>query len=266
MPELINTRAMSMIVHGDSKAGKSTIITTMPGPILLLDAEAAHRFMPGRKVRWDPQAEAPPVADGTWDVCVVVVRQYMDMVRAYEWLNSGQHPFTSVGIDSITEIQVKLKEQVSGSPTGAQMDQRKWGELLAYMEDLLRRFRDLTEHPTKPLQAVVLTAMTTFQDGKWRPFMQGQSAKKVPYFYDVIGYVYVELVYDPNDPTQPPQEVHRMLTRFDPTIIAGERVGGRLPRVIDSPRVDQMLDQVFGPVQQEAPQVAAEAAPSVQFE
>lgn len=259
MAELINSRAMSVIVHGDSKAGKSTLITTMPGPILLIDAEAAHRFMPGRKVRWDPITEAPPVNDGSWDIAVVVVDSYMKMVRAYEWLNSGQHPFRSVGIDSITEIQVKLREQVSGSPTGAAMDQRKWGELLAYMEDLMRRFRDLTEHPTHPLEAIVITAMTQFQDGKWRPFLQGQSAKKAPYFYDVIGYVYVELVYDPQDPTQPPQEVHRMLTRFDPTIIAGERVGGRLPRIVDNPNVTQMLDAVFGPRREET------AEPSVAF-
>lgn len=259
MPEMINSRAMSIIVHGDSKAGKSTLITTMPGKILLIDAESAHRFMPGRKIKWDPISEAPPVDDDTWDICVVVVDQYLKMVRAYEWLNSGQHPFTSVGIDSLTEIQVKLREQVSGSPTGAAMDQRKWGELLAYMEDLMRRIRDLTEHPTHPIEAIVITTMTHFQDGKWRPFLQGQSAKKAPYLYDVIGYLYVELAYNTEDPTQPPQEAHRMLTRFDPMIIAGERVQGRLPRVIDNPNVTQMLDSVFGPKQ------GADTTPSVSF-
>lgn len=249
MADLITSRAMSIIVHGDSKAGKSTLIATMPGPILLIDAEAAHRFMPGRKIKWDPVTEAPPAYDGTWDIAVVVVDNYQKMTRAYEWLNSGQHPFRSLGVDSVTEIQVKLKEQVTGDPYASKMNYDSWGAVLAHMEKLLRDIRDLTEHPTHPLEAIVITSMTHMSDGKWRPFMQGQSAKKVPYFFDIIGYMYVDLVYNQNDPTQPPTEVRRMLVGFDPNIIAGERVGGRLPRVIDYPRVDTMLDTVFGPRQ-----------------
>lgn len=247
MAELLNSRAMSIIVHGDSKAGKSTLITTLPKPILLLDAEAANRFMNLRKIAWDPMTEAPPEYDGTWDMAVVVVRNYSTMVRAYEWLNSGQHDFASLGVDSITEIQVKLKEQVTGDPIAAKMNFDYWGQVLAHMEDMMRKIRDLTAHPTKPLEGIVITAMTHMEDGKWRPFMQGQSRKKAPYFYDIIGYMYVDLVYNQADPTQPPVEVRRMLVGHDPNIISGERVGGRLPRIVDNPNVEQMLDIVFGP-------------------
>lgn len=248
MAELLNSRAMSIIVHGDSKAGKSTLITTMPKPILLFDAEAANRFMDLRKIAWDPMTEAPPEYDGTWDMAVVVVREYSQMARGYEWLNSGQHPFKSVGIDSITEIQVTLKAQVTGDKIAAKMNFDTWGQVLAHMEDLMRSIRDLTAHPTRPLEAVVITAMTHLEDGKWRPFLQGQSRKKAPYFFDVIGYMYVDLVYNQNDPTQPPKEVRRMLVGFDMNIISGERVGGRLPRIVDNPNVTTMLDSVFGQV------------------
>lgn len=247
MTELVINRAMSILAHGDSKAGKTTLGSTTPGPRLLLDAEMAHRFFPGRLIKWDPITEAPPENDGTWDTCVVVVRTYSQMVRAYEWLNSGAHPFRSVIVDSVTEIQTKLKEEVTGGAVTAKMNFDLWGQILAHMEDLLRKIRDLTEHPTHPIEAVVLTAMTELKNGKWRPYMQGQSATKLPYFFDVIGYMYVDLVYNQNDPTQPPVEVRRMLTGFDPQIIAGERVQGRLPRIIDNPNVEQMLDQVFGP-------------------
>lgn len=245
--DLVTSRAMSIIVHGDSKAGKTTLGATTPAPRLLLDAEAAHRFLPGNKITWDPITQEPPKDDGTWETCVVVVRTFQHMTRAYEWLNSGQHPFKSVVVDSITEIQTKLKEDVSGG-VDTKFTFDLWGQVLAKMEDLLRKIRDLTEHPTNPIQAIVITAMTSFRDGKWRPFLQGQSATKLPYFFDVIGYMYVDLVYDQMDPTQPPKEVRRMLTGFDPNIIAGERVQGRLPRIIDNPNVTGMLDTVFGPV------------------
>ena len=63
--------------------------------------------------------------------------------------------------------------------------------------------------------------------------------------------MYVELQYNAQDPTQPPIEQRRMLVGFDPSIIAGERVGGRLSRIIDNPNVTTMLDTVFG--QQQPP-------------
>jgi hypothetical protein len=241
-------RSLSVLVHADTKVGKSTLCSTAPKPMLLLDAEAAHRFLPGRKVKWDPMLEAPPVHDGSWDICVVVVRDYSVMVRSMEWLRSGQHPFVSIAVDSISEIQKKMKDQITGG--SGDMDQRRWGELLTHMEALIRQLRDLTEHPTNPVTAVVITAMTEQRDGKWRPYVQGSLRVTLPYFIDVVGYMYVEDVPAP-DPSQPsPGRIRRMLTQPHPLFEAGERVQGRLPAVIDGDAVniERMLDAVFGPV------------------
>ena len=185
----MTNRAMSILVHADTKVGKSTFGATAPKPMLLLDAEAAYRFLPGNKVFWDPMKDAPPQHDGSWEICVVIVREYTTMVRAFEWLNSGQHPFRSVVVDSISEIQKRLKDSLR--TLDEQMDQRKWGQVLDHMEWLVRGLRDLTEHPTHPIEAIVLTSMTTQRDGKWRPYVQGQLAVTMPYFLDVIGYMFV---------------------------------------------------------------------------
>lgn len=239
----MTNRALSILVHSDTKVGKSTYGSTAPKPMLLLDAEAAHRFLPGQKVFWDPMREAPPQHDGTWDICVVVVREYTVMVKAFEWLNSGQHPFISVVVDSISEIQKRLKDSLR--TLDEQMDQRKWGQVLDHMEWLVRGLRDLTEHPTKPIQAVILTSMTTQRDGKWRPYVQGQLATTMPYFLDVIGYMFVQEI--PNDdPTQPGYKIRRLLVTPHPQFEAGERVQGRLGEIVDEPTVPKMLDMVFG--------------------
>lgn len=241
-------RSLSVLVHSDTKVGKSTFGATAPRPMLLIDAEAAHRFIPGTKVFWDPMTEAPP-EPGDWDICVVIVREYTHMVRSFEWLVSGKHQFKSVVIDSITEIQTKCKDTLTSS---GRMTIQLWGDLLTHMERLVRGFRDLTEHPTNPLEAVVLTAMTTQRDGKWRPYVQGQLMTKMPYFLDVIGYLYIQDV--PNeDPTQPPAKVRKMLVVPHPQFEAGERVQGRLGDVIDNPSVTGMLEAVFGsqPVEKE---------------
>lgn len=252
----MTSRALSILIHSDTKVGKSTFGATSPKPMLLLDAEAAYRFLPGAKVFWDPMREAPPqlgqgriepndptVYAVDWEICVVIVREYTTMVKAYEWLNAGMHPFVSVVVDSISEIQKRLKDSLR--TLDEQMDQRKWGQVLDHMEWLVRGLRDLTEHPVRPLQAVVLTSMTTQRDGKWRPYVQGQLATTMPYFLDVIGYMFVQEIPS-EDPTQPGHKVRRLLVTPHPQFEAGERVQGRLGEMVDNPSVTQMLDTVFG--------------------
>lgn len=237
-------RSLSILVHADTKVGKSTFGNTAPAPRLLLDAEAASRFLPGRQIVWDPMTEYPPEYDGTWDTCVVKVKEYMTIVKVYEWLNSGQHSFLSVIVDSISEIQTQCKAQIQGE---GQMKIQMWGELLTKLEKLIRQFRDLTEHRTHPLEAIVITAMTQLKDGKYRPYVQGQLQVKMPYFLDVIGFMYVDQIQGP-DPTKPPTRMRRMLVVPHVQFEAGERVQGRLNGdVVDNPDVSVMLDMIFGP-------------------
>ena len=245
----MSERSLSVLVHGHSKVGKTTYAATAPYPRLLLDVESASRFLPVVKTIWDPKTEPPPVADGSWDTCVVYVRDYNTVTQVYSWLQSGQHQFKSVILDSISELQVRLKEQIAGR---GQLQTQQWGEVLTALAGLMRDFRDLTMHPTNPLEAIVLTAMTHNRDGIWRPYLQGQLATVIPYFWDITGYLYVDQIAS-EDPTAAPEEVRRLLTRKHPSFEAGERVQGRVPPVVDNPRIDTMLDMIFGPVQQEAP-------------
>lgn len=239
----MSERALSVLVHGHSKVGKTTFAATAPYPRLLLDVESASRFLPVVRRVWDPVQGPPPEADGTWDTCVVYVRDYDTVLKVYQWLQVGQHQFKSLILDSISELQVRLKERIAGR---GQLQTQQWGEVLTNLAGLMRDFRDLTMHPTNPLEAVVLTAMTQQRDGIWRPYLQGQLATVIPYFWDVTGYLYVDQITS-EDPTVAPQEIRRLLTRKHPLFEAGERVQGRIPPVVDNPNISQMLDMIFGP-------------------
>jgi hypothetical protein len=233
------------MVYGESKVGKSTFAVTAPYPRLMLDVEGGHRFLPINVKYWDPIREEPPVADGTWDTVVVQVRDYEVVMKAFQWLQSGKHQFKSLIIDSISELQVKCMDNIAGTE---QMKMQQWGELLRHMGALLRDLRDLTMHPTQPLEAVILTAMARKgQDGVYRPYLQGQLAIQAPYFYDILGAITVETVPNP-DPLQPPYKVRRMYVERTPEYEAGERVQGRLGKVVEQGDlgVERMLDIVFG--------------------
>jgi hypothetical protein len=233
------------MVYGESKVGKSTFAVTAPYPRLMLDVEGGHRFLPINVKYWDPIREEPPVADGTWDTVVVQVRDYDIVMKTFAWLQSGKHQFKSLIIDSISELQVKCMDNIAGSE---QMKMQQWGELLRHMGALLRDLRDLTMHPTQPLEAVVLTAMARKgQDGVYRPYLQGQLAIQAPYFYDILGAITVEQVPNP-DPLQPPYKVRRMYVERTPEYEAGERVQGRLGKIVEQQDlgVERMLDIIFG--------------------
>jgi hypothetical protein len=245
-------RSLTVMVYGESKVGKSTFAVTAPYPRLMLDVEGGHRFLPVVVKYWDPLREEPPVADGTWDTCVVTVRNYDDVIKAYQWLQSGKHQFKSLIIDSISELQVKCMDSIAGSE---QMKMQQWGELLRHMGALLRDLRDLTMHATNPLEAVVLTAMArTGQDGRYRPYLQGQLAIQAPYFYDILGGITIEEVPNP-DPMQPPYKVRKMYVERTAQYEAGERVQGRLGSVVEQENlsIERMLDIIFGEKQEATP-------------
>lgn len=238
-------RSLTLMVYGESKVGKSSFAVTAPYPRLMLDVEGGHRFLPINVKYWDPMREEPPMADGTWDTVVVQVRDYDVVMKAFQWLQSGKHQFKSLIIDSISELQVKCMDNIAGTE---QMKMQQWGELLRHMGGLLRDLRDLTMHATNPLEAVVLTAMSrTSQDGRHRPYLQGQLAIQAPYFYDILGALTVEQMANP-DPLQPPYKVRRMYVERTNDYEAGERVQGRLGSIVEQDKlsIEVMLNTIFG--------------------
>lgn len=249
-------RSLTLMVYGESKVGKSTFAVTAPYPRLMLDVEGGHRFLPINAKYWDPMNEEPPTADGTWDTTVVQVRDYDTVLKAFQWLQSGKHQFKSLIIDSISELQVKCMDNIAGTE---QMKMQQWGELLRHMGALLRDLRDLTMHPTQPLEAVVLTAMARKgQDGVYRPYLQGQLATQAPYFYDVLGAITIE-EFPNEDPLQPPHKARRMYVERTGQYEAGERVQGRLGSIVEQGNlgVENMLDMVFGKKKESAQQKKA---------
>lgn len=231
----------SCLIHGFAKAGKSTVTSTAPQPILVLDAEGSWRFVDLRKVYWNPLVDAaPPVYDGTWDVCMVTVRDWQTVEAVYGWLTRYQLPFVTVVLDSITEMQRRLKANLVGTEA---MKMQDWGVLLTKMDATIRGFRDLTLVPGLNVRCVLFVAETRREDGpggaKWRPYMQGQISTSLPYWVDVCGYLYAEQTVDGNG--QPTGLARRLLVSPGvPMFEAGERVQGRLGAVwpiVDTPTI-----------------------------
>ncbi len=213
----MSEQSLAMILFGEPSSGKSTMCGTAPKPFLVLDTEAGSKYVRAfkNKVKWNPLTHHwnEVYKDGV-DAVVVNVLDYQTLVQAYEYLNNTEHPFKTVVIDSLTETQKRLVDAVAGtdSPTLAQ-----WGTIGRHLEDLIRKFRDLTEHPKHPIQTVIFTCLAHLNAGQTRPYLKGSLELSLPAFVDVVAYLYAENVNG--------EMKHRTLLVPANNIIAKDRTG-----------------------------------------
>jgi AAA domain-containing protein len=259
----VKENVISWLIHGASKVGKSTLLATMPPPILAVDAEGSWKFIktagygsdiPLRRRLWDPLTGPPPRHDGSWDVCLASVHNWGTMRQIHQWLTQAEHDFRSVGLDSITELQRRLKMQISSD--GLVKGYDGWGAMLVAMDGLIRGFRDLTIQPG-PVECVAFVAETREESGKWRPYMQGQISVSLPYWVDVCGYLYQTRVADGEGNLTVPQT--NLFIGSHPQFESGNRLQGALPDVVVDPRITDMMTTIYGPGLAAVPDTAKES-------
>jgi len=224
-------QGLTFMIHGRSKAGKSCLADSGPIPRLMMDVEGQGLWTPST---WD----------GSWETCRVICREARVIHAAKKVLDSGNHPFNSASVDSVSEMQQRYIDELKGTRP---MEIQDWGYVLRHVTSLTRSWRDLIVHPVKPLWSVSFVAGTHWNDKikKWAPLVQGSSQDFLPYYVDVLGYL---------DISQ--DNVSRYLTIGpNPWWETGERLGGRLPfqmQIGYQPwnlpgySVEAMLTQVLG--------------------
>lgn len=241
-PTRRRAQGLSLLVHGHAKAGKSTLADSGPPPRFTLDVEGSTYWTPSPKIYWDPLRETVPVPDASWETAIILVREARTVMMVYQILNSGNHPFNSGSMDSVTEVQQRIIDDLTG---GKSMDRDKWGALLRQVNGMIRAYRDLITHPVRPLWSMTFTAGTKYDDrvGKWRPMVQGQAQDYLPYYVDLLGHL--SALQD---------NTRQMLIGPHPQYETGERVGGRLPyalligdRTHPGYTMETMLRQVLSP-------------------
>lgn len=232
--------SVSLMLYGPSKVGKSTLAATAPKPLLHLDAEGGlgTKWLKAKKIEWNPINEPPPEADGSWEICVVHVRNYQVVQAVYDYLNDKPHPFRTLVLDSISEIQQRCIDHYVGR---AAIKIQDWGTLLRELSDLVRKLRDLGSHPVTPLECLVIIAMTRSVDSVQVPLIQGQLADRMPYWLDICAF----LSEQQNETTGAMDRY--LLVGTHPLYKTGERVGWTEThgRVVVNPNLSDFLDKLF---------------------
>ena len=223
------------VVHGESKVGKTWLASTSPKPLLTIDAEAGGmRFVPGKKIIWNPLVEGVPEA-GDWDICQVTANSTIMVETAKDYVRRGKHPFKSIAIDSLSEVQARLKRELDST---GDLDFRDWGKILTKLEDLVMEFRDVVEAQAQ-LESLVIITGTQLQQTevstKYIPMLQGRIANVLPYKIDLCGFL--DAVLNENGKLE-----RRLIIGPNRKAVAGNRLGGCLPNIIKNPNISTMLE------------------------
>ena len=160
------------MVYGQAGAGKTSLIPTLPNPIVL-SAEGGLLSI--------QDAELP----------YIEITTMAELQEAYKWLAESAEAaqFESVAIDSISEIAevcLNYEKKVNKDPRAA------YGAMQEQMADIIRAFRDL---PAKHVYMSAKLEKTQDEMGRilYAPSMPGnKTGQSLPYFFDEVLALRVE--------------------------------------------------------------------------
>ncbi len=168
---------VKMLVYGQAGAGKTSLIPTLPTPIVL-------------------SAEGGLLSIKDANLPYIEIGSMADLMEAYNWLLSpeGEH-YQSVALDSISEIA----EVVLNAEKKTAKDPRQaYGAMQEQMADVIRAFRDL---PGRHIYMSAKLEKSTDEMGRvlYAPSMPGnKTGQSLPYFFDEVLALRVEKDADGN--------------------------------------------------------------------
>ncbi len=214
----LHAHGVKCLVYGHAGAGKTSLIPTLPAPIVL-------------------SAEGGLLSIADAEVPYIEIGSMADLMEAYQWLTESADAkgFQSVALDSISEIaEVVLAEELKRNKDG----RAAYGELNTVMAGMIRAFRDL---PGKHVYFTAKCEKAQDETGKmlYAPSMPGKSlTQSLPYFFDLVMALRVEKDAE--------GQTHRMLmTDSDGTWQAKNRAAGKL-EMWEAPDLGAIINKIGG--------------------
>lgn len=171
----LSANGVKLLVYGQAGAGKTSLIKTLPSPIVL-------------------SAEGGLLSIQDADLPFIEITSMENLKEAYVWLTESTD-YKSVALDSISEIAevcLNYEKKINKDPRAA------YGAMQEQMADIIRAFRDLPG-----LHVYMSAKLEKTQDEMGRvlyaPSMPGnKTGQSLPYFFDEVLALRVEKDADGN--------------------------------------------------------------------
>jgi phage nucleotide-binding protein len=162
----LSASGVKVLVYGQAGAGKTSLIDTLPSPIVL-------------------SAEGGLLSVQDSDLPYIEIDSMVTLKEAWQWLTESNEAkaYKSVALDSISEIA----EVVLNTEKKATKDPRQaYGAMQEQMADIIRAFRDL---PGRHVYMSAKLEKTQDEMGRilYAPSMPGnKTGQSLPYFFDEV--------------------------------------------------------------------------------
>jgi phage nucleotide-binding protein len=171
----LSANGVKLLVYGQAGAGKTSLIKTLPQPIVL-------------------SAEGGLLSIQDADLPYIEITSIETLKEAYVWLTETTD-YKSVALDSISEIAevcLNYEKKINKDPRAA------YGAMQEQMADIIRAFRDLPG-----LHVYMSAKLEKTQDEMGRilyaPSMPGnKTGQSLPYFFDEVLALRIEKDADGN--------------------------------------------------------------------
>jgi phage nucleotide-binding protein len=168
----LHTNGVKLLVYGQAGAGKTSLIPTLPKPIVL-------------------SAEGGLLSIQDANVPYIEISSMEELKEAYAWLTESKEglEFESVALDSISEIAevvLNYERKLTKDPRAA------YGAMQEQMADIIRAFRDI---PNRHVYMSAKLEKSQDEMGKmlYAPSMPGnKTGQQLPYFFDEVLALRVE--------------------------------------------------------------------------
>ncbi len=161
------------LFYGDSGGGKTWLAGTFRNAIIL-NAD-------------------PGISSISWPIAVWQIDTWNDLVDAYRYLSTENHPYESVIIDSLNEVQKKAEDNVLKSfpniqrPYNSIPGESDYGKYLFDFDRMVRTFLGLQMNVVLTAQSEQKTFVT---DTVMAQLIGKKTARNINRLMDVIGFVY----------------------------------------------------------------------------
>jgi hypothetical protein len=157
--------AINILTYGAAGAGKTTLISTLPNPVIL-SAEAGLLSLSGK------------------DIPYIEISNLAELQDAYKWLTSSNEAksIESVALDSLSEVAEIV---LVGCKKAAKDPRQAYGEMQESVVGIIRAFRNLD----KIFYASAKLERTQDEMGRllYSPSMPGQKlGQQIPYLFDFV--------------------------------------------------------------------------------